>query len=347
MKNANNREKILVIRFSALGDVAMTIPVVKAFLDQYPEKELLMLSDKKLADLFFGIERLEFIGADLQGEHKGIVGIIRLFNSIRKKYAFDSVADLHGVLRTYLLRFLFKVIGKKTSVIDKGRIDKRALIRRENKIFRPLPHATDRYLDVFLNVGFSVDKIKEQLRTVVICNEVIAKPTLLGKKKIGFAPFAKHDAKMYSLDSFKEIIRHFDDGKYELYLFGGRGAEDMMLDEWEKQFSHVIKKTGQTDLKTELETMKELDIMLTMDSANMHLASMVGVPVVSIWGATHPYAGFYGYNQNTLNAVQVNLSCRPCSVFGNRACWRGDHACMKEITTVMVIDKVEAVLSRL
>ena len=215
-------------------------------------------------------------------------------------------------------------------------------IRDSNKIYE-----NSKGCDVFLNLGFSVDKIKEQLRTVVICNEVIAKPTLLGKKKIGFAPFAKHDAKMYSLDSFKEIISHFDDGKYELYLFGGRGAEDMVLDEWEKQFSHVIKKTGQTDLKTELETMKELDIMLTMDSANMHLASMVGVPVVSIWGATHPYAGFYGYNQNTLNAVQVNLSCRPCSVFGNRACWRGDHACMKEITPAMVIDKIEAVLSRL
>jgi len=103
----------------------------------------------------------------------------------------------------------------------------------------------------------------------------------------------------------------------------------------------------QTDLQSELKMMMDLDLMVTMDSANMHLASLVGVPVVSIWGATHSYAGFYGYNQNPLNAVQVNLSCRPCSVFGNKACWRGDNACMKEITPAMVIEKIQAVLSGL
>jgi ADP-heptose:LPS heptosyltransferase len=347
MKDDIAREKILVIRFSALGDVAMTVPVVKAFLTQYPDKELLMLSDKKLADLFVGIDRLEFISADLQGDHKGIFGIIKLFDSIRKKYSFHLVADLHGVLRTHLLRILFRLFGKRTAVIDKGRIDKYALTRRENKIFRPLTHATDRYLNVFFQLGFKVEGIKEKLRHVITGNKLIDKSSLTRKKKIGFAPFAKHDAKMYSLDSFKEVIKYFDGGGYELYLFGGRGAESRILDDWRKQFHYVIKPSEQTDLQSELKMMMDLDLMVTMDSANMHLASLVGVPVVSIWGATHSYAGFYGYNQNPLNAVQVNLSCRPCSVFGNKPCWRGDNACMKEITPAMVIEKIEAALSRL
>ena len=346
MKADIESEKILVIRFSALGDVAMTVPVVKAFLTQYPDKELLMLSDKKLVDLFVGIDRLEFISADLHGEHKGIVGIIRLFNSIRKKYNFHLVADLHGVLRTHLLRFLFTLIGKKTAVIDKGRIDKYALTRREHKIFRPLTHATARYINVFFQLGFKVEGIKEKLRHVINGNNLIVNSILISKKKIGFAPFAKHDAKMYSLDSLKEVIKYFDGGGYDLYLFGGRGAESRILDDWRKQFHYVIKPSVQTDLQSELKMMMDLDLMVTMDSANMHLASMVGVPVVSIWGATHSYAGFYGYNQNPLNAVQVNLSCRPCSVFGNKACWRGDHACMTSITPQMVIAKMEEILAK-
>jgi ADP-heptose:LPS heptosyltransferase len=78
----------------------------------------------------------------------------------------------------------------------------------------------------------------------------------------------------------------------------------------------------------------------------MHLASLVGVEVVSIWGATHPYAGFYGDNQNPLNAVQVNLACRPCSVFGNKPCWRGDHACMQQITTEMIINQIQTQLNQ-
>lgn len=344
MRNITSRERILVIRFSALGDVAMTLPVVKSFLEQYPEKELLVLSDKKLADLFHGIDRLEFFGAELNGAHKGIPGIIKLFNTLRKQYTFHAVADLHGVLRSHLLRFLFILTGKKTAVIDKGRIDKYALTRREHKIFRPLSHATDRYIDVFFRLGIKIDGIKEKINHLSSENTLAIKSTLITKKKIGFAPFAKHNAKMYSLDSFKEIIKYFDDGCYELYFFSGKGAEERIIAVWRKEFRNVVEPLERTSLKSELEIMKGLDLMLTMDSANMHLASLAKIPVVSIWGATHPYAGFYGYNQNPLNAVQVTLSCRPCSVFGNKQCWRGDHACMTAITPQMVIEKMEEVL---
>ena len=82
--------------------------------------------------------------------------------------------------------------------------------------------------------------------------------------------------------------------------------------------------------------------MLAMDSANMHLASIVDTPVVSVWGATHPIAGFYGWHQLPENAIQVeNLACRPCSVFGNKECYRGDYACFAGITPQMIIDKLK------
>ena len=90
-----------------------------------------------------------------------------------------------------------------------------------------------------------------------------------------------------------------------------------------------------------------MDIMLTMDSANMHLASLVGTPVVSIWGATHPNVGFYGFRQDPNNAVQIDLDCRPCSVFGNKPCANSEqYACMNRISETSVIDKINNILDK-
>ncbi len=91
--------------------------------------------------------------------------------------------------------------------------------------------------------------------------------------------------------------------------------------------------------------MSHLDVMISMDSANMHLASLTGTPVVSIWGATHPYAGFVGWAQKPSNILQVDLPCRPCSIYGNKPCARGDMECMHRISPESVVAKVEEVLA--
>ena len=97
--------------------------------------------------------------------------------------------------------------------------------------------------------------------------------------------------------------------------------------------------------ETELSIMSQLDVMLSMDSANMHLASLVNTPVISIWGATHPYAGFMGWRQDKSNTVEIELPCRPCSIFGNKPCWRKDYACLYEITPEMIIEKIKLLIN--
>lgn len=333
----STRQTILVLRFSALGDVALTVPVIKAFLAANKDVSILMASEKNCAGLFSGIDRVTFVGFDIKGEFKGFLGIFRIFNFLRKQYQFSMVADLHGVIRTHVLRILFEASRLKTEVINKGRIEKYALVRKENKIFRPLPHATERYADVFRRLGFKIN-LPQGNDTL---NTVDSKETVV---KIGFAPFAKHAAKMYSLDQFKEIVQFFDRPPYALYFFGGKGAERILLSDWERIFSRAVPMSATSSIAEELEIMREMQAMVTMDSANMHLASLVNVPVISLWGPTHPYAGFYGFQQDPLNAVQVNLGCRPCSVFGNTTCWRGDHACMQQITPSMVEEKLLKVL---
>ncbi len=337
MMAGSTRQTILVLRFSALGDVALTVPVIKAFLAANKDVSILMASEKNCAGLFSGIDRVTFVGFDIKGEFKGFLGIFRIFNFLRKQYQFSMVADLHGVIRTHVLRILFEASRLKTEVINKGRIEKYALVRKENKIFRPLPHATERYADVFRRLGFKIN-LPQGNDTL---NTVDSKETVV---KIGFAPFAKHAAKMYSLDQFKEIVQFFDRPPYALYFFGGKGAERILLSDWERIFSRAVPMSATSSIAEELEIMREMQARVTMDSANMHLASLVNVPVISLWGPTHPYAGFYGFQQDPLNAVQVNLGCRPCSVFGNTSCWRGDHACMQQITPSMVEEKLLKVL---
>jgi len=347
MMAGSPQQTILVLRFSALGDVALTIPVIKAFLAANKDVSIVMASENHCAGLFSGIDRLTFEGFDLKAEFKGFVGIFRIFNLLRKKYQFSMVADLHGVIRTHVLRFLFEASRRKTEVINKGRIEKYALVRKENKIFRPLPHATERYVDVFRRLGFKISLQQvghvgpEGTEQNMPMQATLAVDSVV---KLGFAPFAKHAAKMYPLDKFKEIVQYFDRAPYQLYFFGGKGAERLLLADWEGYFSRAVPMSSSSSIEEELEIMREMRAMVTMDSANMHLASLVNVPVISLWGPTHSYAGFYGFRQDPLNAVQVNLSCRPCSVFGNTSCWRGDHACMQQITPSLVEEKLLKVL---
>ena len=133
-------------------------------------------------------------------------------------------------------------------------------------------------------------------------------------------------------------------GEYKIFLFGGGEKESLVLNRWASDFPDKV--VSLTDMKLgfsgELALMSHLKLLVSMDSANMHFASLVGTRVISIWGATHPYAGFYGYHQDSGDVIQENLPCRPCSVFGQKPCLRGDWACMTLITPERIVEKVKA-----
>ena len=333
---------IVALRFSALGDVALTVPVLKRVLEENPGIDIIMVSDSRMEGIFSGIERLKFVGFDLKGKFKGIRGIYRIYDHLNTNFEFQAVADLHGVLRTFVVSFLLWVAGKKVSFIDKGRKEKKTLTRTENKVMKPLKHTTERYAEVFRKLACSVSKNNFYTLGKGQYSQWFEKAWNHEPQKvhIGFAPFARHMTKMYNLDRFKEVVKYFNREPYSLHLFGGTRAEQLVIQQWEKEFSHIVPSSPASGFNEELELMRNLKVMVSMDSANMHLASLVDVPVVSIWGPTHPYAGFYGFNQDPANAIQLDLSCRPCSVFGNKSCWRGDHACLQEISADKVIKQV-------
>ncbi len=340
--------RILILRFSAIGDVAMTVPVIDSLARRYPDNSYVVVSRPFLSPLFaYCPDNVQFIGVDLEKDYEGVRGMYRLYRELSKQN-FDAVADLHDVLRTKLLRIFFRFGGVKVRHIDKGRPEKRQLTRKENKVFRQLKPTTVRYADVFRALNFPVET---DFHSIFGSSrgDLSAIESFVGEKtgpRIGIAPFAKHLGKIFPLERTEETVAHFSRrGDVKIFLFGGGAEEKAILEGWGKKYPRVESVAGKLKLSEELILISWLDVMVSMDSANMHLASLTAVPVVSVWGATHPYAGFYGYNQSLENAVQIDLFCRPCSVYGNKPCYRKDTACLMEIDTQTVIDRIEKVIA--
>lgn len=340
--------KILVIRFSAIGDVAMTIPVIHSFATQYPQHEITILSRMAMKPLFLNMPaNVTFFDSDLSGVHKGFKGVSKLFRQLQKE-KFDYVADFHNVLRSKYLRLRFDLKGVKVAHIHKGRRDKEKLVRRHNKVFKNLKSSFQRYADVLQRLGFPLEMNFQSIYGDGKGDYSIIEPIIGEKgsaKWIGIAPFAKHSGKIYPIELQEQVVAHFAQRPdVRVFLFGGGQKEEAVFDEWTAKYPNLTSLIGKVNMNTELILMSYLNVMLSMDSANMHLASLVNTPVVSVWGATHPYAGFMGWNQSSENAVQVDLSCRPCSVYGQKPCWRGDYACMYQILPEYIIRKVESVI---
>jgi ADP-heptose:LPS heptosyltransferase len=341
--------KLLVIRFSALGDVAMTIPVIYSLAVQYPQHEIVVVSRPVLEPVFRMLPgNVSLFCADLKGKHKGLAGLNTLFRQL-KEMNFDYVADLHDVLRSQYLRFRFKVSGGvPATVIDKGRGGKKRLIRRHQKVFENQKSSFQRYAEVFNRLGFPLfvnfSSIYENPKGDF--SQIRQMTGEKGSTKwIGIAPFAKHKGKIYPLELQEQVVTHFSkDLRVKVFLFGGGKTEQKILNEWVTKYPSVISMADKIRMENELILMSWLDIMLSMDSSNMHLASLVNITVISVWGATHHYAGFMGWNQSAENCVQVDLECRPCSVFGNKKCFRGDYACLFRIKPERIIEKIQSII---
>ncbi len=356
-----------MIRFSALGDVAMLVPVVREVVMSMPEVEVTVLSKPFCAPMFEGLgERVRFIGADIKGEYTGMKGLGRLFHELDMS-GFDYVADMHGVLRTHYLGMRFRLAGYSVAKIDKCRAERRRLTASEGKkrmkrlstsfekyraVLHRLPLDGLERLDAYvanekrgcvLNFGTTdveVEKVLGMIEKNAACHDINGTTAGLSRR-IGIAPFAAHGGKIYPKEKMERVIDMLikKDGKVNVFLFGGGGQErDIMLG-WQARWpDNVVAASPKLkSMRLELQLMSHLDVMLSMDSANMHLASLVGTRVVSVWGATHPFAGFLGWQQSEDDCVQLPLPCRPCSVFGKKPCRRGDFACMNGIEEERIV----------
>ncbi len=336
---------ILVIRLSAMGDVAMTVPVIRALVSQNEGIKITLVSRPFLKPLFNQIPNVDFFPADVDKEYRGIFGLYGLSKQINK-LRIDAVADLHDVLRSKIIRKFLYFNCQKIAVIDKGRSEKKALTRSENKVFKQLRSGHERYADVFRELGFSID-----LNEKAACPKAILQgekfPDFQAWRNIGYAPYAQYEGKVYPPDLTEKVIAELSSNpKNRVYLFGGGKKEKEKLELLEKKYPNTISCAGKFTFTEELALISNLDCMISMDSANAHLAAMYGVKTITLWGATHPYAGFYPFNQPLEYALLPDLKKYPnipCSIYGNKIC-EGYEEAMRTIAVKDVVELTEKIL---
>jgi len=330
-----------------MGDVAMTVPVVRALADQHPKAKITVLSKPFLKPLFKDIPNVSFYAAEVKGKHKGFVGLYRLYKEL-KKLGITHIADFHNVLRSKVLRSFFSLTSAKVAFIDKGRAEKKALVREQNKVFKQLKTSVQRYADVLETLGFKISLNESK----VIEHKPLTSPILniVGEKKvswIGIAPFAAFDGKVYPLQLMKQVISVLSKN-HTILLFGGGQNEIKLLDQIESEYSNTLSIAGKLSFEEELILISHLDVMVSMDSGNAHLAAMQHIKTITLWGVTHPYAGFAPFDQPEDHCILPDLEKYPkipCSIYGNKV-FDGYEKVMESIDPNTVIKTVEWVLQK-
>lgn len=346
---------MLISRFSALGDVAMTIPSVYNACTANPDKHFYFITRPHPAKLFVNPPgNLTVIPLDLD-DYKGADGMRRLAHELRKKYMIDTYVDLHDVLRTKMLRFFLRLHGVRCVHLDKGRREKRHLTRANHKVLVQLKPTTERYNETFIKAGIKLSDSFTSIFNTANASDglrgkgnpadfaAVISPRRDGEYWLAIAPFAKHQGKIYPLNLMAKVVDAMAARPdTRIFIFGFGPDEEKMIDTLIAGNPNVINMAKEKlGMHGELSLLSHCDTMLSMDSANMHLASLVGLRTVSIWGATHPYTGFLGWKLDPSDTVQLNMTCRPCSIFGNKPCKRGDYHCLAGITPQMVLKKID------
>ena len=329
-----------------MGDVAMTVPVIRAFVEQNSNVKITVVSRPFFKPFFNGIPNVNFFAVDVKGRHKGLKGILKLYYDL-KQLNIDAVADLHNVLRSQILRILFALSVKKVAYTDKGRAEKRALTRAQYKIFSPIKTMVERHVDTFKKLGFSIDLSNPKFPQKVNLAEDILKITgeKTTQKWIGIAPFAQYDSKVYPKDLMYQVIEELaSDTTNKIFLFGGGNKEIEILNSFSNCNQNVINVAGKLKLQQELDLISNLDVMLSMDSGNGHMAAMLGIKVITLWGATHPFAGFAPFNQSIENCLvsdREKFPLLPTSVYGNKKV-TGYEDAMRTISPEKVVFSIQS-----
>lgn len=331
---------ILVVRLSAMGDVVMTVEVIKALRASYPDIRITVLTRPLFKVFFRDVENIEFLPLDLGGRHKGAAGLLRLASDA-KRAGVDAVADMHDVLRSKVLRVLLRLCGCRVRHIDKGRADKRSLVRNGYGRCGQLTPTVERYRKTLMDLGLKIPQIEAPVRSPRPIPEAVVE--MCGAKTgmwVGIAPFAGHEGKTYPVPLTERLASILAHSVQRVFLFGGGERERQITEAIAEKNPNIFSVIGRLGLGEELDLISNLDAIVTMDSSAMHMASIVGTRAVSVWGATHPYAGFYGLGQNPDDALGLEMDCRPCSVYGNKPCRKGDYPCLRGITPESIAAKV-------
>jgi len=335
--------KILVYRFSSFGDVLISVPVIMSALLANPELTIVFATRQRFTGYFPEHARLRMIGLNLENDYKGLRGGYKLFRFLRSKGEYTAVIDLHNVLRSQLLNIFFRFQKQVIFKLNKNKKQKREYISGKSR--KVIQSTMDSYLKVFKKAGFEF-LISSPAPLYSLKKSSVKKSD--HSFQIGLAPFSKHATKLWPLQKFTELIEILNDNwDIRFYILGSKEEHKAAV---VLESSNVMNLCGDLNPEDEISLIRELDIIVSMDSANMHLADILGTPVISIWGGTHPDMGFRPAFQSKDDIISssINLDCRPCSVFGKDGCklLTDPYICMESIQAKQIAEQISTHLGK-
>ena len=317
----------------------MLVPLLRCLYKQNTNVTVTLVTRKRFVPIFKEFTSLQIVTPDFANQHKGLKGLYRLYKELKQRKP-HRIADIHKNLRTAVLRMFFKLSFTRIKVINKGYAERKRLIHPSKKTMKPLTPQHYRYVEVFTRLGFPIDLDQ---------HEFPLKPALLksmmdidlpaDRKWIGIAPFAAHPGKVYPLDLMQKVVGYLQQ-QHSLFLFGHGPKETDQINTWAKAYPHVVSQALELPFSEQLDLIANLDVMLSMDSANGHLAANFNVPVVTLWGMTHPFLGFSPFGQNNhLLADREIFPKIPTSAYG-KVIPKGYKDAMRTISPEEVIELV-------
>ncbi|MGL6268834.1 MAG: glycosyltransferase family 9 protein [Chitinophagaceae bacterium] len=324
--------KFLIIRFSSIGDIVLTTPVVRCLKKQLPGASIHFLTKKNFGSILESnpyIDQIHFLEDDMDS----------LINQLRKE-KFDFVIDLHNNLRTIRVKQALKI---KSYTFEKLNVQKWLMTNIKWNIL-PNNHIVDRYLKTIshfgvVNDGAGLDYFIPSEKEMVY-SEL---PEIFKQGYVGIVTGAAHATKRIPIHKLSEICKALG---LPIVLLGGK--EDQKTGELLAGLDpdKILNACGIYSINESACLVKKARVILTPDTGLMHIAAAFHKPIVAVWGNTVPQFGMYPYYGHfpsaSINMEVAGLSCRPCSKIGYEACPKKHFKCMEEQDVATIIKKIRS-----
>lgn len=334
--------KILVLRFGSLGDLVLLLPLLKNLRLAFPDGEIHLACKSRYAGLFEGSSSIDRIHTLAGG---GFGELLKLWKDLRGEH-FDIIMDTHNVIRSTILYLSLSAPSKIR--LRKEQIRKGLLIRGKRNLYERIVHQSERYLDCARRMGIEAREITPSLDIPDSvgrrAREFLLSAGISGTPLVAVAPGARWETKRWPAELFARTVSMLSGGGMGVVLIGGEDDAAIARDIAASVHPHPPNAAGTLSLLETAALLRECRLLITNDSAPLHLAEAVGTPVVALFGPTVREFGYFPTLPDSV-VLETDLPCRPCSRNGVRPCPPGTKECLTSITVEQVIEAVRGIVA--
>jgi len=331
--------KILVIRFSSLGDVLLTTPIVRSIRKNYPSAEIHFLTKKQFAPI---LENNPYINQIIKYDTKNnrFIDIIKLIANNQ----YDLIIDLQNKLNSFLIK-AFAGRCKKITYNKKHFYRWRLTHKSLSKNLAPIKSTVSLYSTVLDKLGIKLDEDKLDIFLPDNQDEIYSEFRIKNSElRISISPGATHFTKQYPADYYSQIVDMITDRlNAQIILLGSKSEKKLTAQISDGCKKKILDLAGETDIMDMAIIIKNSELFISGDCGPMHIAAALNIPQIAIFGPTHPKLGFAPINTNAV-IVQKALSCRPCGLHGREKCPKAHFKCMMDIKPKEIFEKIESIV---